>query len=115
MSLKVLQFQKKKHKLAPSPPTHYLRFPFNVYSNLYSCFQLFDRMCMALGGRVSEEIFFGRITSGAQDDLRKVTQNAYSQVPFIFFYVHLVIFIELCYVNSPAVAFYRLLQNLIFN
>ena len=114
MSLKVLQFQKKKHKLAPSPPTHYLRFPFNVYSNLYSSFQLFDRMCMALGGRVSEEIFFGRITSGAQDDLRKVTQNAYSQVPFIFFYVHLVIFIELWYVNSPAVAFYRLLQNLIF-
>ena len=33
-----------------------------------------------LGGRVSEQIFFNRITSGAQDDLRKVTQTAYSQV-----------------------------------
>lgn len=39
-----------------------------------------DRMCMTLGGRVSEEIFFGRITTGAQDDLRKVTQSAYAQV-----------------------------------
>lgn len=35
---------------------------------------------MTLGGRVSEEIFFGRITTGAQDDLRKVTQSAYAQV-----------------------------------
>ena len=35
---------------------------------------------MTLGGRISEEIFFGRITTGAQDDLQKVTQNAYSQV-----------------------------------
>ena len=35
---------------------------------------------MTLGGRVSEEIFFGRITTGAQDDLQKVTQSAYAQV-----------------------------------
>ena len=35
---------------------------------------------VALGGRVSEEIFFGRVTTGAQDDLRKVTQIAYSIV-----------------------------------
>ncbi|XP_067003473.2 mitochondrial inner membrane m-AAA protease component AFG3L2 [Anabrus simplex] len=47
---------------------------------LYSTEQLFDRMCMTLGGRVSEEIFFGRITTGAQDDLKKVTQSAYAQV-----------------------------------
>ncbi|XP_033183977.2 AFG3 like matrix AAA peptidase subunit 2 [Bombus vancouverensis nearcticus] len=47
---------------------------------LYTKEQLFDRMCMALGGRVSEEIFFGRITTGAQDDLQKVTANAYAQV-----------------------------------
>lgn len=39
-----------------------------------------DRICMTLGGRVAEEIFFGRITTGAQDDLQKVTQIAYSQV-----------------------------------
>jgi len=47
---------------------------------LYSKEQLFDRMCMTLGGRVSEELFFGRITTGAQDDLKKVTQSAYAQV-----------------------------------
>lgn len=47
---------------------------------LYTKEQLFDRMCMTLGGRASEQIFFDRITSGAQDDLQKVTKNAYSQV-----------------------------------
>jgi len=47
---------------------------------LYTKEQLFDRMCMTLGGRASEEIFFGRITTGAQDDLKKVTQSAYAQI-----------------------------------
>ncbi|XP_077993333.1 mitochondrial inner membrane m-AAA protease component AFG3L2-like [Glandiceps talaboti] len=47
---------------------------------LYSKEQLLDRMCMTLGGRVSEQIFFNRITTGAQDDLRKVTQTAYAQI-----------------------------------
>lgn len=42
--------------------------------------QLFDRMCMTLGGRVSEELFFGRITTGAQDDLKKITDSAYAQI-----------------------------------
>lgn len=44
-------------------------------------------MCMTLGGRVSEEIFFGRITTGAQDDLQKITQMAYSQVYIIIFFI----------------------------
>uniref|UniRef100_A0A674MUM8 AFG3-like AAA ATPase 1 n=1 Tax=Takifugu rubripes TaxID=31033 RepID=A0A674MUM8_TAKRU len=47
---------------------------------LYSREQLFDRMCMMLGGRVAEQLFFHRITTGAQDDLKKVTQSAYAQV-----------------------------------
>uniref|UniRef100_A0A7N8WNI6 AFG3-like AAA ATPase 1 n=1 Tax=Mastacembelus armatus TaxID=205130 RepID=A0A7N8WNI6_9TELE len=47
---------------------------------LYSREQLFDRMCMMLGGRVAEQVFFSRITTGAQDDLKKVTQSAYAQV-----------------------------------
>lgn len=47
---------------------------------LYTKEQLLDRMCMTLGGRVSEEIFFKRITTGAQDDLKKVTESAYAQV-----------------------------------
>ncbi|KAG8780393.1 AAA ATPase afg3 [Serendipita sp. 397] len=46
---------------------------------LLSSPQLIDRMCMTLGGRVSEEIFFGKsnITSGARDDLEKITKMAY--------------------------------------
>ncbi|KAG2229805.1 hypothetical protein INT48_005467 [Thamnidium elegans] len=47
---------------------------------LYSKKQLLDRMCMTLGGRVSEQIFFESITTGAQDDLQKVTKIAYAQV-----------------------------------
>ncbi|KAE8608493.1 hypothetical protein XENTR_v10011516 [Xenopus tropicalis] len=47
---------------------------------LYTREQLFDRMCMMLGGRVSEQLFFSRITTGAQDDLKKVTQSAYAQI-----------------------------------
>ncbi|RHZ46532.1 hypothetical protein Glove_615g1 [Diversispora epigaea] len=47
---------------------------------LYSTVQLLDRMCVTLGGRVSEQIFFNMITTGAQDDLQKVTKMAYAQV-----------------------------------
>ncbi|XP_018369657.1 PREDICTED: AFG3-like protein 2 isoform X2 [Trachymyrmex cornetzi] len=47
---------------------------------LYTKEQLFDRMCMMLGGRASEEIFFSRITTGAQDDLQKITKVAYAQI-----------------------------------
>lgn len=46
---------------------------------LYTKEQLLDRMCMVLGGRASEQIFFEKITTGAQDDLKKVTQIAYAQ------------------------------------
>ncbi|ORX33815.1 peptidase family M41-domain-containing protein [Kockovaella imperatae] len=44
---------------------------------LFSTEQLLDRMCMTLGGRVAEEIFFGVITTGAQDDLQKITKMAF--------------------------------------
>ncbi|KAJ2919269.1 hypothetical protein MD484_g1131, partial [Candolleomyces efflorescens] len=46
---------------------------------LLSTPQMLDRICMTLGGRVSEEIFFGaeNITTGAQDDLQKITKMAF--------------------------------------
>ncbi|CAF4744376.1 unnamed protein product [Pieris macdunnoughi] len=47
---------------------------------LYSTEELFDRMCMALGGRAAEAIIFNSITSGAKNDLEKVTKIAYAQV-----------------------------------
>lgn len=49
-------------------------------NKLYSTEQLFDRMCMALGGRAAEAKIFKRVTTGAEDDLRKVTDMAYKQV-----------------------------------
>ncbi|OAF66246.1 hypothetical protein A3Q56_06028 [Intoshia linei] len=47
---------------------------------LYSKEQLIDKICMMLGGRASEKFFIKSITSGAQDDLQKVTELAYNQV-----------------------------------
>lgn len=47
---------------------------------LFTKEQLFDRMCVMLGGRASESIFFGAVTTGAQDDLSKVTRSAQAQI-----------------------------------
>lgn len=44
--------------------------------HLYSKEALIDLIKTALGGRVAEEIFFNRITTGASDDLKKITQIA---------------------------------------
>ncbi|MBV6653309.1 MAG: ATP-dependent zinc metalloprotease FtsH [Mameliella sp.] len=40
--------------------------------------QLLDRMCMTFGGRAAESIVFGKISTGAQNDLDQVTKMAYS-------------------------------------
>lgn len=42
--------------------------------------QLLDEMCSALGGRAAEQISFNSISSGAQNDLEKVTKQAYAMV-----------------------------------
>ncbi|MBT6438502.1 MAG: ATP-dependent zinc metalloprotease FtsH, partial [Flavobacteriales bacterium] len=42
--------------------------------------QLLDEMCGALGGRASEQITFGKISTGALSDLEKVTKQAYAMV-----------------------------------
>jgi cell division protease FtsH len=47
---------------------------------LYTTEQLLDSMCMTLGGRVAEEVIFGRISTGAQNDLERVTRMAYGMV-----------------------------------
>ncbi|MBO9563760.1 MAG: ATP-dependent zinc metalloprotease FtsH [Niastella sp.] len=47
---------------------------------LYNTDQLTDQICMTLGGRASEEIFFGKISTGAQNDLQQVTRIAYSMI-----------------------------------
>jgi len=44
--------------------------------------QLTDRLCAALGGRAAEEVVFDEISSGALDDLEKVTKQAYNMIAF---------------------------------
>jgi cell division protease FtsH len=47
---------------------------------LYNTDQLNDQICMTLGGRASEEIFFGKISTGASNDLQQITRMAYSMI-----------------------------------
>jgi AFG3 family protein len=44
--------------------------------SLYSKEALYDMICTALGGRITEDLFFNKITTGASDDIKRVTQIA---------------------------------------
>ena len=44
--------------------------------------QIIDEMCATLGGRVSEEVVFGKISTGALNDLERVTKQAYAMVTY---------------------------------
>ena len=41
-----------------------------------------DRLCAGLGGRVAEEVVFQEVSSGALDDLEKITKQAYTMVAY---------------------------------
>lgn len=47
---------------------------------LYTTEQLTDGMCMTMGGRVAEDLIFGKISTGAQNDLERITKLAYAMV-----------------------------------
>lgn len=47
---------------------------------LYTTEQILDSMGMALGGRVAEDVVFGKISTGAQNDLERITKMAYDMV-----------------------------------
>ncbi|MEN9738813.1 MAG: hypothetical protein RLZZ318_847 [Bacteroidota bacterium] len=47
---------------------------------IYRTEQLMDEMCMTLGGRAAEDIIFGKISTGAQNDLERITKMAYAMV-----------------------------------
>jgi len=47
---------------------------------LYTTEQLIDGMCMTMGGRVAEDITFGKISTGAQNDLERITKLSYAMV-----------------------------------
>ena len=44
--------------------------------------QMLDEMCAILGGRAAEELFIGRISTGAMNDLERVTKQAYGMIAF---------------------------------
>ena len=44
--------------------------------------QLLDEMCATLGGRAAEEVFLGEISTGASNDLERVTKQAYAMVTY---------------------------------
>lgn len=44
--------------------------------------QMLDEMCSALGGRAAEDLVFGKVSTGALNDLEKVTRQAYAMVSF---------------------------------
>lgn len=44
--------------------------------------QILDEMCSALGGRAAEELIFGKVSTGALNDLEKITKQAYAMVTY---------------------------------
>jgi len=49
---------------------------------IYTRPQFHDRLCAGLGGRAAEDLIFKEISSGALDDLEKITKQAYTMVAF---------------------------------
>ena len=45
--------------------------------------QMLDEMCALLGGRAAEEIYMGHISSGAVNDLERVTKQAYAMISYM--------------------------------
>ena len=44
--------------------------------------EILDDICATLGGRAAEELFIGRISTGAMNDLEKVTKRAYGMIAY---------------------------------
>ena len=59
--------------------------------------QMLDEMCATLGGRAAEELFMGRISSGAMNDLERVTKQAYGMTAYMGMSDKLP---NLCYYNA---------------
>jgi AFG3 family protein len=53
--------------------------------NIRSASAFHEQLCAALAGRAAEEIIFGEVSSGALDDLEKVTKQAYTMVLYFGF------------------------------
>ena len=66
--------------------------------------QMLDEMCATLGGRAAEELFLGRISTGAMNDLERVTKQAYSMIAYFGMSDKLP---NLCYYSNDEYSFNR--------
>ena len=66
--------------------------------------QMLDEMCATLGGRAAEELFTGHISSGAMNDLERVTKQAYGMIAYMGMSDNLP---NLCYYNQNEYSWQR--------
>lgn len=66
--------------------------------------QILDEMCALLGGRAAEEIFTGHVSSGAMNDLERVTKQAYGMIAYMGMGEKLP---NLCYYDSQEYSFQK--------
>lgn len=66
--------------------------------------QMLDEMCATLGGRAAEDLFIGRVSSGAANDLERVTKQAYGMIAYLGMSEKLP---NLCYYNNDEYSFQR--------
>jgi len=64
--------------------------------------QMLDEMCATLGGRAAEELFIGQISTGAMNDLERVTKQAYGMIAYAGMSEKLP---NLCYYNNDEYSF----------
>ena len=64
--------------------------------------QMLDEMCATLGGRAAEDLFIGRVSSGAANDLERVTKQAYGMIAYLGEKLP-----NLCYYNNDEYSFQR--------
>lgn len=66
--------------------------------------QMLDEMCATLGGRAAEELFIGHISSGAMNDLERVTKQSYGMIAYMGMGDRLP---NMCYYNNEQYGFQR--------
>ena len=66
--------------------------------------QMLDEMCATLGGRAAEDLILGRISTGAMNDLERVTKQAYGMIAYLGMSEKLP---NLCYYNNEEYSFNR--------
>ena len=66
--------------------------------------EMLDEMCATLGGRAAEELFIGRVSTGAMNDLERITKSAYGMVAYAGMSDKLP---NICYYNNSEYTFQR--------